>query len=102
MSLWELLRSAKETYFSWTAIKSHFKFGAPGMKYSGYEAGRLARVKVLGRKVTKAQTRVSALLSTRDDRGLVKARKRLKRAEADLNEYIASGAAKKAQARKRA
>jgi len=102
VSFWALLKSAKDTYFSWTAIKGHFKFGAPNMKYSGYEAGRLARAKALRRKVTKAQSKVSALLSSHDDRGLERARARVRRAEANLDEYLASEAARKAQARKRA
>lgn len=102
MSFWALLKSAKDTYFSWTAIKGHFKFGAPSMKYSGYEAGRLARTKALRKKVTKAQAKVSARLSRHDERGMVRAWARVRKAEAKLDEHLASDAARKAQARKRA
>ena len=78
-----LLKSAKDTYFSWTALKIHFRTGLPNVRYSGFEAGRLARKKVLIKRVRK----------TRD---------RYEKQEAKLDAFLEYEAARKAQARKRA
>lgn len=83
MSLLALLKSARETYFSWTALKQHFNYGVPSARYSGYEAGRLARKKVLIKRVRAA-------------------RERYERREAELDAFCEDEAARKAQARKRA
>lgn len=83
MSMFELLRSARETYFSWTAIKGHFRFGAPSMKYSGYEAGRLAHKKALIKRVRRARAKYEL-------------------AEARLDGFMEAETSRKAEARKRA
>ena len=78
-----MLKSAKETYFSWTAIKNHYRAGVPNARHSGLEAGRLARKKMLIRRVKIA-------------------RERYERTEGRLDAFLEYEAERKAQARKRA
>lgn len=83
MSLMEMLRSARATWYSWRGQKQFYRSGVPGVKYSGYEAGRLARKNALIKKVRKAREKYEA-------------------AEARLDEFLEAEAARKAEARKRA
>lgn len=83
MSLLLLLKSARETYFSWTALKQHFNHGVPSARYSGYEAGRLARKRAIVKRVKRA-------------------RDRYEREEARLDAFMEHEADRKVQARKRA
>lgn len=77
-------------------MKAVFRFGAPGLKRSGYEAGRLARLKALRKSLAKAQRLVERC---DDPTEYAEACLKLGRATENLDKFLAEEAERKAHAR---
>lgn len=83
MNFLERVKNTIETWWTPKAQKNFYRHGVPGIKYSGYEAGRLARRRALQRRVDRAQAR-------------------LNKAQGKLDEFLEIEAARKDEAREKA